>query len=289
MAPTTTQPPRKRKPRALAPTVPALALAGATPTPRTWLASLGAHALILLLLAWAVGAERPIEPPSQPIELVDVVTDGPVGDTKGPASDRPTAKDVAQRVLPDAPVERHADRKVPVEAPRKAPTSQAPAPKAPVPKQVQPRPDYDALLAQREAKDRAREASRLGSLASAAENSLASDGGEDSTAESPHRGGSVDSGTGLTGDLGQRRIIEQHPPSYPASAQRLGVEGDVRLRVWVSAEGRVSRVEVVRLSGTPEMDRRAVDALKRWRFAPLPDGAAPVTQWGEITLRFRLD
>ncbi|MNL83161.1 Gram-negative bacterial tonB protein [compost metagenome] len=69
----------------------------------------------------------------------------------------------------------------------------------------------------------------------------------------------------------------------------MGVEGDVRLRVWVSAEGRVSRVEVVRLSGTSEMDRRAMESLKRWRFAPLPDGTAPVTQWGEITLRFRLD
>lgn len=287
MAPTTTQPPRKRRPHMPAPSVPALALAAAPPAPRTWLASLGAHAILLLLLAWATGAQRPVEAPSQPIELVDVVTDGPVGDTKGPASDRPTAKDAAQRVLPDAPVERHADRKVPVEAPRKALTSQAPAPKAP--EHLQSKPDFDALLARREAKDRAREASRIGSLASAADATLASDGGEDASAQSPHRGGSVDSGTGLTGDLGQRRILEQHPPSYPEVAQRLGVEGDVRLRVWVSAEGRVSRVEVVRLSGTPEMDRRALESLKRWRFAPLPEGSAPVTQWGEITLRFRLD
>lgn len=286
MPPTATQPPRKKKPRVQAPAVPALALAAQLPAPRTWLASLGTHALLLLLLAWATGVERPIEAPSQPIELVDVLTDGPVGDTKGPASDRPTAKDVAQRVLPDAPIERHADRKVPVEAPRKAPTSQAPAPKSP---KLQAKPDFDALLAQREARDRAREASRIGSLASAADATLASDGGEDASAQSPNRGGSVDSGTGLTGDLGQRRILEQHPPSYPESAQRMGVEGDVRLRVWVSADGRVSRVEVVRLSGTAEMDRRALESLKRWRFAPLPEGAAPVTQWGEITLRFRLD
>ncbi|MNY68806.1 Gram-negative bacterial tonB protein [compost metagenome] len=61
------------------------------------------------------------------------------------------------------------------------------------------------------------------------------------------------------------------------------------LRVWVSARGGVSRVEVVKLSGTPELDKRAMEALKKWKFAPLPDEIEPVTQWGEITLHYRLD
>ncbi|HEY9856682.1 MAG TPA: energy transducer TonB, partial [Stenomitos sp.] len=134
-----------------------------------------------------------------------------------------------------------------------------------------------------------READRVGRLASAADDVLGRSMGNDAADASPLRGGAVDSGTGLTGDLGQRRIIDQVQPSYPESARRNGSEGDVRLRVWVAPEGRVSRVEVVRLSGTPEMDKRAVEALKRWKFAPLPDGGSPVTQWGEITLRFRLE
>ncbi len=45
----------------------------------------------------------------------------------------------------------------------------------------------------------------------------------------------------------------------------------------------------MRFSGTPEMDRRALEAVRKWVFEPLPDGKDPVTQWGEITLHYRLD
>lgn len=248
-----------------------------------WMFSVGLHVLALILFVLLASMQKPVQAVSEPIQLVDVPTDTSAGDRHERASDRPTAKTVAERVLPQAPVERHAERSEHVESPHRARVSAAPAR---TPKLA--RPDLDAMLAKREQQERDREASRVGQLASAADRLLDSEAGSDANAASTHPGGSVDTGSGLTGDLGQRRILDRVTPAYPASAERAGDEGDVRLRVWVDGAGRVERVEIAHQSGTPEMDKRAAEALKRWRFAPLTGGEAE-TQWGEITLHFRLN
>src|SRR6185312_4245521 len=58
---------------------------------------------------------------------------------------------------------------------------------------------------------------------------------------------------------------------YPAEAEAAGVEGDVRLRVSLTAEGRVSGVRV--LSGLGHgLDQAASEALRtRCRFSPAID------------------
>lgn len=254
----------------------------ARPALRPWAFSLGLHAVLLGALAIVAGLQPPVEATSEPIELVTTLTDAPLGD--GAGGDRPAPKEAFSRVTPEAPRFKQAERTERLAAPKKARTSAAPAKKP-----TESQPDLDALLAEQERKRQARETDRIGRLASAADDVLGRSAGTEAADASPLRGGAADLGTGLSGDLGQRRILEQIQPGYPQAARRAGSEGDVRLRVWVAPEGRVSRVEVVRLSGTPEMDKRAVEALKRWRFAPLPEGGSPVTQWGEITMRFRLE
>ena len=65
--------------------------------------------------------------------------------------------------------------------------------------------------------------------------------------------------------------------AYPDEAEQAGVEGDVRLRVALSPEGRVYAVRV--LSGLGHgLDRAAMEALKhRCRFSPaIGRGGKPV-------------
>lgn len=61
--------------------------------------------------------------------------------------------------------------------------------------------------------------------------------------------------------------------AYPAEAEAAGIEGDVRLRVSLTAEGRVSAVRV--LSGLGHgLDQAAAEALRtRCRFSPALDRA----------------
>ena len=89
----------------------------------------------------------------------------------------------------------------------------------------------------------------------------------------------------LTGQVANRKILKKVKPIYPARARREGWEGVVVLKFWVTPEGAVVNITVVRSSGYPELDRAAMSALRQWRFAP-KQGAG--NEWGQLTVRFRL-
>lgn len=62
-------------------------------------------------------------------------------------------------------------------------------------------------------------------------------------------------------------------PPYPASLRQSGVEGRVRLRIFLDAEGRPQRVVVVQSSGYAEFDSTAGDwVLRHWSFTPAQRG-----------------
>ncbi|RMD68336.1 MAG: energy transducer TonB, partial [Gammaproteobacteria bacterium] len=78
-------------------------------------------------------------------------------------------------------------------------------------------------------------------------------------------------------------------PRYPRLARRRGLEGEVLLEVKVGSAGLPLRVRVVRSSGHPVLDRAALEAVSRWRFAPARRGGIPVTATTRIPVRFRLE
>ena len=77
-------------------------------------------------------------------------------------------------------------------------------------------------------------------------------------------------------------------PSYPATARRLGIEGTSMLRVFVAADGRVADVQVDRTAGHPDLDRAAMDAVRRWKFEPGRRGSEPVGMWVRLPVQFVL-
>jgi periplasmic protein TonB len=77
-------------------------------------------------------------------------------------------------------------------------------------------------------------------------------------------------------------------PSYPSTARRLGIEGTSLLRVFVGADGRVTDIEVDQSAGHPDLDRAAIDAVRRWKFEPGRRGSEPIGMWVRLPVQFVL-
>ena len=73
-------------------------------------------------------------------------------------------------------------------------------------------------------------------------------------------------------------INGESPFQYPANLYDQGVEGEVRLRLFVDALGRVApeSITVQSSSGTPALDSAAVAGASRLRFAPAHRDGQPV-------------
>lgn len=78
-------------------------------------------------------------------------------------------------------------------------------------------------------------------------------------------------------------------PAYPAISRRMREEGRVLLRVLVSAAGAAEDVELRASSGSERLDRAAMDAVRRWRFAPARRGVDAVAAWALVPIVFQLD
>jgi protein TonB len=68
-------------------------------------------------------------------------------------------------------------------------------------------------------------------------------------------------------------------PAYPPAARRMGNQGEVRLDVQVGVDGSVLDVRVRTSSGSPLLDRSAIDTVRRWRFRPATVDGQPVSAW----------
>lgn len=79
-------------------------------------------------------------------------------------------------------------------------------------------------------------------------------------------------------------------PKYPPAAARDGVNGWVRLRFNIAADGRVTDVKVLAAEPRRVFDHEAMRALKNWKYQPkLENGRAVAQSDLEVQLDFRLD
>lgn len=77
-------------------------------------------------------------------------------------------------------------------------------------------------------------------------------------------------------------------PKYPAFSRMHGEEGVVMLSVAVDKRGRGREIEVVRSSGYGYLDRAAISALQKARFAPAREKGRAVSSVKRIAIRFSL-
>lgn len=63
-----------------------------------------------------------------------------------------------------------------------------------------------------------------------------------------------------------RKVVTRVEPDYPELARKMHIQGMVKLKVWIRADGTVGRVEYI--GGHPLLAESAVAAVKKWKFEP---------------------
>ena len=84
------------------------------------------------------------------------------------------------------------------------------------------------------------------------------------------------------------RSPQMSRPTYPAEAVRRRAEGTAHLRITVSNEGEVIRIEIKHSSGWPSLDQAAMDTVSKWRFQPQRSGLVSKSQSVVIPIQFEL-
>jgi TonB family protein len=84
----------------------------------------------------------------------------------------------------------------------------------------------------------------------------------------------------------QKRLVNSPKPSYPALAQRAGLQGFVRLQVRVKKDGSIEVQKL--LEGEPALADAAIAAVKQWRGKPALINGQPVEVISTVTFNFQL-
>lgn len=76
----------------------------------------------------------------------------------------------------------------------------------------------------------------------------------------------------------ERRVLRRGTElEYPAMAVQMNLHGTVKLKVWITPDGTVRRLEYV--GGHPLLAESALTAVKNWKYEP---GPKETTQIAEV-------
>jgi protein TonB len=84
----------------------------------------------------------------------------------------------------------------------------------------------------------------------------------------------------------KQAALEKPVPEYPAMARQLRVTGRVEVEAIVDVDGKVEKAQIV--NGNPMLGNAAVQALRRWKFAPFTADGKATRAVTTITFDFKL-
>lgn len=93
----------------------------------------------------------------------------------------------------------------------------------------------------------------------------------------------------VTPPLFNAAYLRNPEPPYPVSSRRRGEQGTVLLKVLVTREGAAASVNVEKTSGYAALDQSAVEAVRKWRFAPARQGAEAIESSVLVPIVFKLE
>lgn len=79
-------------------------------------------------------------------------------------------------------------------------------------------------------------------------------------------------------------IVERMYPTYPEKARAKRISGEVRVSARIGKDGRVKELNVK--SGPPELQKAALDCVRKWRFKPVKIDGYPVDVESEFAVFF---
>lgn len=79
------------------------------------------------------------------------------------------------------------------------------------------------------------------------------------------------------------------PPDYPRRALRRGEGGTTLVLASVGPDGVPTSVDIAQSSGSRDLDREAMRAVRRWRFEPATEGGRPVSGTVAVPIQFNPD
>jgi TonB family protein len=82
-------------------------------------------------------------------------------------------------------------------------------------------------------------------------------------------------------------IIRQIQPVYPEIARTAGIEGTVFANLWITREGRVHEVVIVK-TDSELFNQAVIDAARQWIFEPAMMKTGPVPVWLTVPFHFTL-
>ena len=83
--------------------------------------------------------------------------------------------------------------------------------------------------------------------------------------------------------------LQNPAPAYPAISKRMGEQGKVVLRVFISTDGLPQKIEISQSSGFDRLDRQAQDTVLRWKFVPGKRNGVPEAMWYLVPINFVLE
>jgi TonB family protein len=84
------------------------------------------------------------------------------------------------------------------------------------------------------------------------------------------------------------RIIKQVAPAFPSGASKFGVAGDLIVQIVIDKKGQATLPRIVHPLPAPTLSFVALEALKRWQFAPATRNGEPVPITFDLTVHYKL-
>jgi protein TonB len=81
--------------------------------------------------------------------------------------------------------------------------------------------------------------------------------------------------------------IKRVEPLYPEIAQKAGLEGSVYAKLWITKEGKVKEVQIMK-SDSEIFNQAVIDAAGKWLFTPAMMKNGPVAVWLAVPFNFTL-
>ncbi len=82
------------------------------------------------------------------------------------------------------------------------------------------------------------------------------------------------------------QLVSFEPPEYPEAARSVGAEGTIFLQLWVTKDGTVKEVKILRSFGNAACEDAAIKAVKKSKWSPATKDGVPFDTIAVLPVRF---